>query len=119
MTRRSLPAPWPAGIILATVVAAILVFGGAGTGARPCVVLGFALVCPGMALVRLLRIGEPLLELAVAIALSVSVGLLASLAMIYAGLWSPKGLFAVLVAVAIVGAGLELAGARTRAEGEP
>jgi hypothetical protein len=120
MTRR--PAhlgPWPVGIILAAVVTAILVFSGVGAGARPYVVLGFALVCPGMALVRLLGIGDPLLEVAVAIALSIGVEVLASLAMIFAGLWSPKALFAGLVAFVIVGAGLELGGARIRAEQQP
>jgi len=72
-----------------------------------------------LALVRLLGIGDRLLELAVAIALSIGFELLASLAMIYAGLWSPTGLFAGLVCVVIGGAGLELAGARARMERQP
>jgi len=72
-----------------------------------------------MALVRLLALGDRLLAIAVSIALSIALELLASLAMIYAHLWSPKALFAVLLGVALVGAGLDLAGARIRSEPQP
>jgi len=110
--RRVPAAVWPLGVILATLASAVVVFVVPGADARPYVVLGFVLICPGMALVRLLSLGDTLLEIAVAIALSIGVALLASLAMIYAGIWSPEALFGGLLGLAAVGAGLDLAGAR-------
>lgn len=109
----------PIGIIVVAVAAVLLVFAAPGSTARPYVVLVFALVCPGLAVVWLFRIKEPLLELALAIGLSIGVELLLSTAMLYVGLWSPKTLFVALVSVAIGGAAVEVARARQQAGVQP
>lgn len=105
----------PLAIVAASAAAATLAFAAPDSSLRPYVVLGFALICPGMALVRLLRIGDPVLELAAAIGLSIAVETLTSTAMLYADLWSPKALLAALVSVAVAGAVVELAGYGARA----
>lgn len=109
----------PIGIIVVAVAATLLVFAAPGSTARPYVVLVFALVCPGMAVVRLFRIDEPLLELAVAIALSIGVELLLSTAMLYLGLWSPETLFVALVCVAIGCAAVEVTRVPQQTEARP
>jgi phage shock protein PspC (stress-responsive transcriptional regulator) len=64
---------------------------------RAPVVLAFATICPGMALVRLLRLDEPLTEFLLAIVVSLCVaGVLATIA-VYLGAWDPR-----LVLVAVV-----------------
>jgi hypothetical protein len=108
----------PIVIVAVAVAATVLVFAAPGSSARPYIVLVFALVCPGMAVVRLFRLDEPLLELAIAIALSIGVELLVSTAMVYLGVWSPKTLFAALVVVAIGGATVEVARSRQPAEAQ-
>jgi CBS-domain-containing membrane protein len=106
------------GIVVVAVAATVLVFAVPGSTARPYVVLVFALVCPGLAVVRLFRLDDPLLELAIAIAVSIGVELMVSTAMVYLGLWSPKTLFTALVCVSIGGAAAELARARQQAEAQ-
>jgi hypothetical protein len=108
---------WPASIIFASLIAAPLVLG--GTPVRPYLTLVFMLLCPGLALVRLLGIGDSLLEIAAAVAISIALELLAALVMVYAGFWSPEGLFIGFVTISVVAAGLDLAGFRLRAEEQP
>jgi hypothetical protein len=120
MTRERLASinPWALSFILAGVIVAVMVLSG-GTPLRPYVAVAFALVCPGMAIVRLLGIGDSLLEVSVAIALSIAIELLASLVMIYSGVWSPNGLFLCLVGLTLMAAGFDLAGLRIQPEKQP
>jgi hypothetical protein len=119
MTRERLAGinPWPLSFIFAGVIVSAMVFG--GTPLRPYLTLAFALICPGMAIVRLLGIADSLLEVAVAVALSIAIELLASLVMIYSGVWSPDGLFLGLVGLTLMAAGFDLAGLRIQPEKQP
>lgn len=69
---------------------------------RAAVVLAFALVCPGMALVRLLRLGEPLAELLLAIVVSLALAAVVATIPIYLGIWNPRVSLLIIAAVALV-----------------
>ena len=105
----------PTLIVAAALAAAMVVFAAPGSPTRPYIVLAFAIACPGIALVRLLAIPDPLLELAGGVGLSIAIQMLASTAMLYAHAWSPEALFAALVLVAVAAAGAELFGLSARA----
>lgn len=86
------------------VVAIALVFG--VTAAIGPVVVAYAVVAPGLALVRLARLGEPVLEAVAAVVISVSMAGLLTLVQVYTGLWAPSIVMWVLVgltAVALMG----------------
>jgi hypothetical protein len=68
----------------------------------------FLLICPGMAFVRLLGIGDRLTELVVAIALSIALDTAVSEAMVLTKRWLPEwGLF-VLICMSAAGAALQI-----------
>jgi hypothetical protein len=99
----------PVVVAFLTVVVSILVLVDVQSPARSGLVAAFLFLCPGLALVRLLRLEEPLLELTLAIAFSLALAGLVSLTLLYAHLWSPGAGLAILVAITIGGSGLELA----------
>jgi hypothetical protein len=105
VVRLTLP---PTVIVAVTAVAAMVVFVTPGSALRPYVVIVFTLVCPGSALVRLLAIADPLLELATGIGLSIAIETLASTALLYAHVWSPDALFAGLVFLTLGAASAEM-----------
>jgi len=71
-----------------TVIVAIALLLGATAAIGPLVV-GYSVIAPGLALVRLLRLGEPVLEAVVAVVVSISIAGLLALVQIYTGLWAP------------------------------
>jgi hypothetical protein len=75
---------------------------------RVAVVLPFLLVCPGMAVVRRLRLAEWWTELLLAVGVSIALDILLSSAMLYAGLWSPRMLLLGLAGLSLVGGTYEL-----------
>ncbi len=74
---------------------------------RPLIVLWFLLVCPGMALVRFLRLREPIAEWTLAIAVSVVLDALVASVQLYAGRWPTLGLN-ILIGLCVVGALVQL-----------
>jgi flagellin-like protein len=76
------------------------------------VVLWFVLVCPGIALVRLLRLEDPFAELTLAVAVSIALALVLSGVGLYAGLWSPTVTLCVLIAITVTASHARLPGAR-------
>jgi hypothetical protein len=102
---------WPTLIIASAGAAALARWGPAEDPARPLVEAWFLLVCPGMALVRLLRLPEPATELLLAVALSLALDALLPGTMLYLGLWSPAGGLLALTGVSLAGACLQLAAA--------
>jgi hypothetical protein len=68
---------------------------------RAALVLPFLLVCPGMALVRLLRIDDGVAELMLAVALSFALNAIVPGTMLYAGAWSPQVGLLVLIAITL------------------
>ncbi len=100
---------WPATITASAAAIGLIVYGNAQTPLRPLLALWFLLVCPGMAFVGLLRLHDRLVELTLAIALSLALDALVAGAMLYTGAWSPEGSLAILIGLSAVGALLQLA----------
>jgi uncharacterized membrane protein len=97
----------PALCLVATAAAAIAVFAGLGSPLRPIVVLAFLLMCPGLAVVRLLRLGDALAELTIGLAASLAIVGGVCGVVLYAGWWNIRLIFAVVVAITVVAAVLD------------
>jgi uncharacterized membrane protein len=65
--------------------------------------LWFLLACPGLALVPLLRLADPVARWTLIVSLSVALDLAVTLIMMYAGWWSSPAIFAVLAAISLAG----------------
>lgn len=66
---------------------------------RAAVTLTFLLLCPGLAVVRLLRLPSRLIVLTLSIALSLVLDQVTAMVSMYAGGWSPSGCLAALALV--------------------
>ena len=86
-----------------TVLAAVV---DASSAVRAAAVVTFVMVAPGYALVRLLRLDDPLLEAAVGVAASIALAVVVSTVALYGDVWSPT---AVLVALAVIAVGAAMA----------
>jgi uncharacterized membrane protein len=92
---------WPLLTVIAATAVAAVVFADVDSPLRPALVLAFVLVCPGMALARLLDIVDPIAELALAVALSFALVAIVPGAMLYAGSWSPRLALLILIAITL------------------
>ncbi len=101
-------AAWPLIIIVSTVAVPITSLVNADPVVRAPLVLWFSLVCPGMAWVRLLHLGAPLVEAVTAVALSVALSGLTAAAFLYAGHWSPSWIMVALIAITVLGIALDI-----------
>lgn len=99
---------WPAIIIGSAVAIGGLVFSDLTSPIRPILALWFLVVCPGMALVRLLRLQNAWAEVALATAVSLSLDTGVSLGLVYGHYWSPKLGLAILICVSLLGAAFQL-----------
>lgn len=95
---------WPVIIILSAAAASLVALVPTGAFARPVVVLWFLLICPGMMLVRFFHLREPVLEWALAVALSLVIDTVVAGILLYAGRWSPGGAFALVLGLTVAGA---------------
>jgi hypothetical protein len=100
---------WPIVIILSALAAGLVNFVFTGTAIRPPIVFWFLLVCPGMALVRFLRIKEPVVEWLLAIALSFAIEALAAGIELSAGKWAPAATLGILIGLSLGSAIVQLA----------
>jgi len=100
---------WPPVIAFSAVVVAVLVYADVDFAGRPIAVLWFMLVCPGMALVRLLRLSDATTELAIAVALSLALDTLVAGVLIYAGSANFDVSFAVLLAITMLAVTVDVA----------
>jgi hypothetical protein len=103
---------WPYVISLLAAITAVLVLLDVSIAPRAPLVLAFAAICPGMALVRLLRLVEPVPELLLAIVVSLGVSALVATVTIYAGIWNPAVSFLVIVGLTLVAVLADLLRAR-------
>jgi hypothetical protein len=71
-------------------------------------VLVYLTVVPGLTTVRLLRLGDPLVEVVLGVGLSLALGVLVSQLMVYLGVWSPTLGLAALVTIGSTAAAAEL-----------
>lgn len=81
---------------------------GISSSIRVAIIFWFMLVCPGMAFVRLLHLDSLIVELTLAISLSITLGTLVAEAMVLARRWSPQAGLVVLAAMTIGGAMLQI-----------
>ena len=94
---------WPWIIFVGAASTALLAVTDEAGPLRAFVTIGFLLICPGMALVRLIDLGDVLAETTLAIATSVALTGLVAGALLYLGLWSPAAGLAILIAIALGG----------------
>ena len=89
---------WPVFLVVSTVIVGILIgFGDGGTVQLVAIIL-YLLFCPGLALIRLVRLSDPLAEFVLAIASSIALDLLLAETMVLLHLWSPAaGFFALAI----------------------
>jgi hypothetical protein len=100
---------WPPVIGVSAVFVAVLVYADVDFAGRPFAVLWFMLVCPGMALVRLLRLSDAMTELAIAVALSLALDTIVAGTLIYVGSANFDVSFVVLLAITIVALAVDVA----------
>ena len=98
----------PAVVLASLGVLAVVVAAGIGAPLQPLAAVWFLLVCPGLALVPLIRIGDPWEEIALALGVSVALDIVVATALMYADAWSPALIVGVLAAISIAGAALQL-----------
>jgi len=79
---------WPYLISLLAAMTVVIVILDLSLPARAPIVLAFAVVCPGMALVRLFRLAEPWAELLLAIVVSLAVAGVVATITVYLNAWS-------------------------------
>lgn len=112
------PVGWPEAsllvILLATVATTTLVAVDLPGPVRPAVTVFFALTCPGLSVIRLLRLEDPLAELVLGVATSIALAGLLGGVLLYSGMWSPLGGLAILVAITVAGLVGERLAARRR-----
>lgn len=107
---------WPVLILIWAAATALVVFADILPAVRPAVVIGFMLICPGMALIRLLRISDTLHEMVFAIGLSLAIDSALASLMLYAGAWNPDRSVAYLIILSVVGALFQIAALTRRME---
>jgi hypothetical protein len=71
---------------------------------RTALVVWFLAVCPGLAVIGLLRLRDPWLKLALVPALSFAIDVFVGGILSYAGLWSAAAAILILVAISVSGA---------------
>jgi len=99
---------WPAVIVLSAVLAALMMLIPEPSPLRAAAAFWFLLVCPGMAFVRLLRLHDTLVEVSLAIALSIAIDIIVSETLVVSNSWSPGWALAIIVLVSLVGVALQL-----------
>jgi hypothetical protein len=94
-------------VLVSTIAVALVSLVGAPEVVRAPITLWFIAICPGMAVVRLLRLDEPLAEVMLAFALSLALAGLIPAIFLYLGAWSPAWSLTLLVAIAVTGLALD------------
>lgn len=100
---------WPAIIILSAGATSFVTFVVPASPLRPIVVMWFLCVCPGIALVGLLRLNEPVVEWTLAVALSFAIDAMVGSIQLYAGRWSPTLTLEILIALSLAGMIMQIA----------
>jgi uncharacterized membrane protein len=99
---------WPILIISSAILAGILALSNVSGPIRSIIQFWFILVCPGMAVLRLLKIQDNITEFVLAIALSLIFSTLLAEVMVFAHLWSPILELTILIGISMAGAGLQI-----------
>jgi uncharacterized membrane protein len=109
-------AVWPLVILASTAAINVFVFGDIQSPARLLIAIWFVCVCPGMALVQLLRLSDNWSRMALGVAVSMALGVVVTTSLLYAGMWSHQVGLIILSSICVVAsmADLSLAWRSTR-----
>lgn len=99
---------WPIGISMMALATLFVVLVDLDSPIRPALVFTFIFIIPGLAYVRLLGLGNRVLEGTLAVALSMSIATLVSEALLFAGLWSSPRILVVIVFITAIGIALQI-----------
>jgi hypothetical protein len=99
---------WPIIIFLSVVVVIFFTFVNPGTPVQGIAILWFVTLCPGISAVPLLKLNHFLIEVTLAIALSLSIDAIVVGIFLYSGYWSPPAMLWVLIALSLIGSILQL-----------
>jgi hypothetical protein len=102
--------PWPATVLASCAAIALTTWAWTSAPIRPAVTTWFLLVCPGMALVRLLPHRGLLLRLVLAVAASLTLETLVATFMLEAKAWTPSGTLGILLLITVGATVLDLRG---------
>ena len=108
---------WPMILILSVIAAGLDTFVFPDIVVRPVVVFWFLFVCPGMVVIRFLRLKEPVVEWTLALALSFSIDAIVAGIQLYTGMWSPNGTLVILMSLCLGGAIMQVVMLRSVASG--
>lgn len=97
-----------AGLIFLSVISGLAVLVQFPAPLRALLVCAFLLVCPGLALVRLLNLRDLVSEFSIGIALSLALDTLVGSVMVYTRSWSPALGMVVLIAIALAASGWKI-----------
>lgn len=100
---------WPAVIICSSIVAGYIDLTNLNGTLRPIITMWFLFVCPGMTLVRFLRLHNTVAQWAIALALSLSIDAIVAGIQMYAGLWSPVVTLVILLCLCLSGSLIQVA----------
>ena len=109
---------WAVSCVTLSARAIVLVLFDANTVVRAPVVLTFLLLCPGLAIVRLIGISDVATEWSVAVALSFSLDGLVALIQAYTANWNPTGALLVLTGITLAAIAVDLLVHRRPEDGE-
>lgn len=99
---------WPSIIGVSSVAVAILFYGDFGGPIRALVAFWFLAICPGMAVVRLLRLRDPWMEVALGTGASFALDVVVATTLLYFDRWSAGTALAILLVLCLAGATLQL-----------
>ena len=87
------------------ILAGVLSIASAPVQIRLPIVLTFLLLGPGAAIVGLLKLTDPLHQLTLVLAISISASSVVSIVLLYAGWWSPNEILLIVIAITFAAAG--------------
>jgi hypothetical protein len=100
--------PWPAIVLASCAAIAVTTWAWTSAPVRPAVTTWFLLLCPGMALVRLLPDRGLLLRLVLAVAASLTLETFVATFMLEAKLWAPGATLGILLLITVAATALDL-----------
>jgi uncharacterized membrane protein len=99
---------WPTVLVVSTLLALLVTFINLQSPVRVVITFWFLLICPGMAFVRLLRIEDRLIELTLAVALSLSLDIIVVEGMLFFNRWSAELGLGVIAFACLIGTSLQI-----------
>jgi hypothetical protein len=91
-------------IIISAIGAGLVTFVFPATGVRPAVVMWFLFACPGLAVVRFIRLADVVVEWMLVLTLSLCIDACIAGIVLYAHWWSPARILEILIAFCLIGA---------------